>query len=289
VLLELIAPEPDLSYFRGKTVLAVGAHADDLSIFAGGVLCALASAGALVHALRVTDDYTDSFNLPGDETKKINLEQFQKSMRILGINTVHNLDYPTDQLSSIKLVDLREKIIFKFRELKPYAVISFDPYSAYGEDNQDHLMVAKAVDESYWTAIFDKHHPEHFALGLAPHAVTERWYFGRELTRTTSKIDISNYLKQKIAAVNSHQIMMDNIFYQLKVLEKSSGQELLIQDKETLVTLMIESMGKSASEDSGFTYAENYRIIRFNGMEAAFEPAPGTRTWKTVPNSMGVN
>ncbi len=285
--MELIAPEPDFSYLKGKTVLAVGAHADDLSIFAGGTLCALAHTGANVHALRVTDDYADSFDIPSEETKRVNLDQFKKSMNILGVNTVHNLDYPTDQLSSVKLVDLRERIIFKFRELKPYAVISFDPFSAYGEDNQDHLMVAKAVDESYWTSIFDKHHPEHFALGVAPHAVIERWYFGRELTRTTSSIDISKFLEQKITAVNSHEVMMDNIYYQLKIFARDSGQKLLIEDRTTLVQLMIESMAKSAGEKSGFAYAENYRIVRFNGMEAAFEPNPDSRTWKNVLNMNG--
>lgn len=285
--MELIAPEPDFSYLKGKTVLAVGAHADDLSIFAGGTLCALAHTGANVHALRVTDDYADSFDIPSEETKRVNLDQFKKSMNILGVNTVHNLDYPTDQLSSVKLVDLRERIIFKFRELKPYAVISFDPFSAYGEDNQDHLMVAKAVDESYWTSIFDKHHPEHFALGVAPHAVIERWYFGRELTRTTSSIDISKFLEQKITAVNSHEVMMDNIYYQLKIFARDSGQKLLIEDRTTLVQLMIESMAKSAGEKSGFAYAENYRIVRFNGMEAAFEPNPDSRKWKNVLNMNG--
>jgi LmbE family N-acetylglucosaminyl deacetylase len=279
--MEIIAPEQGFSYLKGKTVLAIGAHADDLSIFAGGAICALAHSGAIVHALRVTDDYADSFEIPSDETKRVNLDQFQKSMKILGVSKVHNLDYATDQLSSIKLVDLREKIIFKFRELKPYAVISFDPYSAFGEDNQDHLMVAKAVDESYWTSIFDKHHPEHFSLGVAPHAVTERWYFGRELTRTTSAIDISQFLGQKIAAVNAHEIMMDNIFYQLKILERDSGQKLLIEDRNTLVQLMIENMAKSAGEKYGLTCAENYRIVRFNGMEAAFEPMAGARTWKS--------
>ena len=285
--MELITPESDLAYLKGKTVLAVGAHADDLSIFAGGALCALARAGANVHALRVTDDYADSFDIPTEETKKVNSDQFQKSMNILGVTTVHNLDFPTDQLSSVKLVDLREKIIFKFRELKPYAVISFDPYSAYGEDNQDHLMVAKAVDESYWTSIFDKHHPEHFALGVAPHAVIERWYFGRELTRTTSSIDISEFLEQKIAAVNSHEVMMDNIYYQLTIFERDSGQKLLIEDRESLVPLMIQSMAKSAGEKSGFEFAENYRIVRFIGMEAAFEPKPGSRTWKNSPHMNG--
>jgi len=279
--MEIIAPEQGFSYLKGKTVLAIGAHADDLSIFAGGAICALAHSGAIVHALRVTDDYADSFEIPSDETKRVNLDQFQKSMKILGVSKVHNLDYATDQLSSIKLVDLREKIIFKFRELKPYAVISFDPYSAFGEDNQDHLMVAKAVDESYWTSIFDKHHPEHFSLGVAPHAVTERWYFGRELTRTTSALDISQFLGQKIAAVNAHEIMMDNIFYQLKILERDSGQKLLIEDRNTLVQLMIENMAKSAGEKYGLTCAENYRIVRFNGMEAAFEPMAGARTWKS--------
>jgi len=279
--MEIIAAEQGFSYLKGKTVLAIGAHADDLSIFAGGAICALAHSGAIVHALRVTDDYADSFEIPSDETKRVNLDQFQKSMKILGVSKVHNLDYATDQLSSIKLVDLREKIIFKFRELKPYAVISFDPYSAFGEDNQDHLMVAKAVDESYWTSIFDKHHPEHFSLGVAPHAVTERWYFGRELTRTTSALDISQFLGQKIAAVNAHEIMMDNIFYQLKILERDSGQKLLIEDRNTLVQLMIENMAKSAGEKYGLTCAENYRIVRFNGMEAAFEPMAGARTWKS--------
>ena len=49
------------------------------------------------------------------------------------------------------------------------------------EDNQDHVKVAAAVDESFWTAQFDKHDPEHLATGPAPHGVFERWQFGRRV------------------------------------------------------------------------------------------------------------
>lgn len=278
--MEIIRPELDFSYVKGKTILAVGAHADDVTIFAGGTLSALVTAGAVVHLIRATDDYTDSFGISAEETRKINLDQLKQSMKILGVSKIHNFDYPTDQLSNIKLTELREKLIFKFRELKPYAVISFDPYSAYGEDNQDHVMVAKAVDESYWTSIFDKHHPEHFALGVAPHAVTERWYFGRELTRTTSIVDISDHIDRKILAVNSHQIMMENMLYQLTVLERDSGRKLLIKDRELLVDLITRNRAKSIAESAEsfdldhLEYAESFRIVRFNGMEKAFASDP---------------
>jgi hypothetical protein len=81
--------------------------------------------------------------------------------------------------------------------------------------------------------------------------------------------------------------MMDNIYYQLTIFERDSGQKLLIEDRQSLVQLMIQSMAESAGEKSGFEYAENYRIVRFNGMEAAFEPKPGSRTWKNSPNMNG--
>ena len=146
--------------------------------------------GAKVHYLRITKDETDSVDLSAEATELAINRELAQAATHLGFQSVINLGYASDRLSDVPLTELREHVIRVFRQLRPYAVLSFDPYSAYGEDNSDHVRTAQAVDEAYWTAMFDKHHPEHLTAGLTPHGVVERWYFGRRVTQVTHVVDI---------------------------------------------------------------------------------------------------
>ena len=260
----------------GHTVLVIVAHADDATLFCGGTLRLLSTRGARVVLLRVTDDRFDSLGLDVEATIAANTAELERAARILGIADVVELGWQTDALGDASEVALRERLIFHVRRLKPYAVLSFDPYGAFHEDNQDHIKVASAVDETYWTAQFDKHHPEHFADGLTPHGVYERWYFARRLVEVTTPVDIASTLEAKIEAALAHETMLRHYVHQLRLQARTAGHaiEALEQaaggDLRPLVRRLIESGARATGRRHGLELAEEFRVVRFGGLERFF-------------------
>jgi LmbE family N-acetylglucosaminyl deacetylase len=176
---------------EGRTILLVVAHADDPALFLGGTTLRWSDAGWRVVCVRVTDDRWDSHDLSEAETIAANAAEFRQAAAALGIAEIVELGYATDVLGDASEVELREHVIRQIRTHRPYALVTFDPYAMYGEDNQDHIKVAAAVDEAFWCSQFPLHHPEHLTAGLAPHGCFERWYFGRSVVQVTDVIDIA--------------------------------------------------------------------------------------------------
>ncbi len=264
----------ELARYRDESILVITPHGDDAPIFAGGTLAALSAAGADLHLARFTDDATDSADLSVSETIERNRQETQLAAKVLGFSEIHNLNYPSDHLTDVPRTELRERVIRLFREIRPYAVFTFDPYSAFGEDNQDHRRLADAVDEAFWTAMFTKHHPEHLESGLEPHGVVERWYFGRRVTDVDVVVDISGFLSVKIAALSEHTTMMDNLRHQLMLLARtarieSQGRQAFT-DLPALIEGLVLSSAQSCGRPYGLPFAEEYRVVRFAGFEELF-------------------
>ncbi len=262
---------------EGRTVLVFAPHADDGSIFAGGTLALLADAGWRVVVVRVTNDALDSVGVPRDETIRLNTSQMHEAMAHLGVTEFVELGYETDVLGDVSEVELRERVIRLYREYRPYAVFSFDPFGMFHENNQDHFKVAYAVDEAFWTAMFDKHHPEHFDDGLEPHAVFERWYFARRLVEVTTAVDISSVLERKVAAVAGHELCMRNMVHQILLQARTGGLELPAVERaldgplEPLIGHLVRSGSAATGERHGLGFAEEFRVVRFGGLQAALE------------------
>jgi LmbE family N-acetylglucosaminyl deacetylase len=264
-----------------RVVLLVVAHADDVALFLGGTVAAWADAGWRVVVVRVTDDRWDSVGSDEVSTVASNRSEFEQAMAILGVHEIVELGYPTDTLGDVSTVALRERIIHAVRSFRPYALVSFDPYAMYGEDNLDHVTVARAVDESFWTSQFDLHHPEHFSEvsaytgePLAPHGCFERWYFGRQVTDVTDVVDISATLERKVAAGCCHRTMMRNFFNQLRLQADTGGWRLrAIEDAlhtgdiAALLAPMLRASGESLGSTYGVGAAEEFRVVTFGGMQ----------------------
>lgn len=272
-------PEPA----HGRTILLTVAHADDPTLFLGGTILRWADAGWRVVCLRATDDAKDSVGSNERDTAAANAAEFRAAANALGIAEIVELGFPTDTLSDVSGVTLRERIIWAIRKCRPYALVTFDPYAMYGEDNQDHVKIATATDEAFWTAQFDLHHPEHFADGLAPHGVFERWYFGRQVTKVTDAVDISGVLVRKVAAALHHKTMLRNLINQLRLQARTGGWTLLPLDAiasggdmapfvEAILTAQARDVGSKYSLDA----AEEFRVVRFGGMSDMLE-AFGTK------------
>ena len=262
----------------GRVVLVVVAHADDVALFLGGTVAAWADAGWRVVVVRVTDDRWDSIGLSEADTVAANANEFARAAEILGVEEIVELGYQTDVLGDTSEVELRERIIRLVRMHQPYALVTFDPYAMYGEDNQDHLKVAAAADEAFWTSQFDKHHPEHLAEGLPLHGCFERWYFGRRVVDVTDVVDISTTLDRKVDAACQHVTMLTNFANQLSMQARTGGWELPLVD-DVLATgdvrPLIESMVRAGSAATGSAHglvaAEEFRVVRFGGLSAYLE------------------
>jgi LmbE family N-acetylglucosaminyl deacetylase len=263
---------------HGRVVLIIIAHADDVALFLGGTVAAWADAGWRVVVVRVTDDRWDSVGLTEADTIAANTTEFQRSCAVLGVAEIVELGYPTDTLADISEVALREHFIRQVRTHRPYALVSFDPYAMYGEDNQDHVKVAAAADEAFWTSQFDKHHPEHLAEGLAPHGCFERWYFGRRVVDVTDVVDITATLDRKVNAACAHVTMLAHFANQLRLQAATGGWDLPPADTVVAtgdVRPFIEPLLRAGAARTGAAHglaaAEEFRIVTYGGLEAVLE------------------
>ncbi len=188
------------------------------------------------------------------------------------------MDFPTDSLADVRLTKIRERFIYCIRKYKPYAVFSFDPFAPF-EGNQDHLRVAQAVDEAFWTACFDLHHPEHFEEGLAPFSVCERWYFARSPQNTNYAVEISETIEAKIAAMAAHKTMMRNVIQQFRLQLKTWGRCVPLLDAamkgehEILLSTILkrDALDKANSLNlKKNTMVELFRLERFGDLEDFF-------------------
>jgi len=267
----------------GRTILVVIAHADDLALFIGGTVARWSDAGWRVVVVRVTDDRWDSLGLSEDETISANATEFRRAASVLGVTDVVDLGHATDRLGDASEVALREQIIRQVRLNRPYALVTFDPYSLYGEDNLDHKVVAAATDEAFWTSQFDKHHPEHLAEGLRPHGCFERWYFGRPVGDVTDVVDIAPTLDRKVDAACAHRTMMTNFANQLVLQADTGGWELPMAydvttggDVRQFLEPLVRAGAARTGERHGGGAVEEFRVVRFGGLQALLE-ARGVR------------
>lgn len=257
---------------QGRGVLVISPHADDSTLFIGGTVAAWADAGWRVIVVRVTDDRWDSVELGEAETMVRSRSEFDRAMAILGVTETVHLDMHTDVLGDVSTVALRESIIRLIRTHKPYALVSVDPHSGTGEDNLDHLVVGRASAEAVWTSQFDKHHPEHFADGLAPHGVVEQWYYGRPPGEITDIVDVSATIERKVEAALAHETPLRNIVAQLQLQARTAGYRVpALEDArhgelEPLVRGLVKDRAVALGSAYGVGAAEAFRVVRFGGM-----------------------
>ena len=265
--------------YKNKTVMVVSPHADDAAAFCGGTLAKIAEQGAEILLVRVTDDSRDSLALSIEETIKRNRDELTQAADILGIKEIIELGFETDTLADVPLGRLRERIVFLVRKHRPYAVVSFDPYGLY-ENNQDHIRAAQAVDEAYWVSCFDKHYPQHFQEGLEPFSVYERWYFAHQLQTVTHYENVTDYMEKKSAALCAHREMMRNTLNQYRLQARTWGkaipwlEEAISGDPRQAITTFLYGQAQALAAAAGWqegALAEAYRLERFGDLDSLFE------------------
>jgi LmbE family N-acetylglucosaminyl deacetylase len=190
--------------FRGRVLVVVTCHADDFSIFAGGSIQKLVDQGYTGYLVRVTDDEKS-----GGPDPQHNAVQNDREVREvagkLGLSAVYSLNFKNDELGRVPHDRLRDAILYYLRKLKADTVYTFDPYARYGEENPDHLAVARAVEDAARNAGNPRYAPEQIRSGITPHIVRDGYYWSRAPFDVNTVTDISAYLDRKMEALSLQQ------------------------------------------------------------------------------------
>jgi LmbE family N-acetylglucosaminyl deacetylase len=185
---------------KGKVFAAVHAHLDDVPYYASGLCAKLIREGYTGYLVRTTNDersggHTNAQNIFSNE------QDHGRMATALGFQDVFDFYYLNHDMDGISCIDLRGRLILIFRMLKVDTVISFNP-SREGEENPDHWVTGRAVEEACWMAGTPNDFHEHLLAGIQPHTVTERYYFyarpGQPFNRV---VDISSHIEKKIDAI----------------------------------------------------------------------------------------
>lgn len=192
---------------QGKALLAVQAHSDDIPLFASGTVAKLIEEGYTGYLVRATnDDMGDAVGLgtPGTIGENVlgNQRDNAEVARVLGCKQHFDLNYNNHRMGDVSLNEVIGRLIFLIRLLKADTVVGWDPWG-HDEENPDHYTIARALEAACWMAGRAHDFPEHFAAGLQPREVQDKYYFARrpEVTRV---VDISKQIDKKVDAIRAN-------------------------------------------------------------------------------------
>jgi LmbE family N-acetylglucosaminyl deacetylase len=188
---------------KGKVLLAIQAHADDIPLTSAGTVAKLVKEGYTGYLVRATnDDMGDApgLGLPGTIGQHVlrNEQDNAEVSRVLGLKKVFDLNYPNHRMADVSQNELQCRLIFLIRLLRVDTVVCWDP-RAHDEENPDHWQTARGVEAACWMAGRAHDYPEQFAAGLAPHAVQEKYYYARR-PQINRVVDVSSVIYQIIDA-----------------------------------------------------------------------------------------
>ena len=130
--------------------------------------------------------------------------------KVLGIKQVFNLDYRNHRMDDVSRVEMRARLIFLDSAAQDRHDFQLRPWGHY-EENPDHYVTAQCVEAACWMAGGHLDFPEHFAAGLKPHAVREKYYYARGPQAVNRVVDISSTIDKKMAAIRANKTMIGNM------------------------------------------------------------------------------
>jgi LmbE family N-acetylglucosaminyl deacetylase len=259
----------------GKVLAVISPHSDDFTIFNGGLVAKLIAEGYRAYLVRVTNDDMAGPGSIGNTVLE-NEQDKNRLVKVFGFAGSFDLNYPNHNMDNTSKAELKSRFIFLFRLLKVDTVISYSPWAHY-EENPDHYVTALCVEAACWIAGRDKDYPEHFAAGLKPHAVHEKYYYGRwnlhsnRVTdwRVNRVVDISAYVEKKVDGLieNKAQGPAGEQGAQLRHRLAAQGLKLpLLGDDDrsanrAFIREFVLRFNRTLGQQHGLAYAEPYFYI----------------------------
>lgn len=256
---------------KGKILAAIQPHSDDIPLFAAGTVAKLIKEGYKGYLIRTTNDEAEDPGTPRSVGEQItaNERDNREVARALGLSDqTFDLNYRNHRMEDVSDIELLCRFIFLIRLLKIDTIVGYDPWGHY-EENPDHYVTARAVEAACWMAGRLNDYPEHFAAGLEPHSVKEKYYFARGPQLVNRIVDISGTVEEKINSnlANKAKGPSGNKggLLRAELAKKGLRLPLLGNDDETanreITRKFVLSGNRKLGEKYGLEYAEAYHYI----------------------------
>jgi LmbE family N-acetylglucosaminyl deacetylase len=251
---------------QGKTLAVITPHLDDGPFFACGTVAKLLREGYIGYFIRTSNDEKDSYDLTLGETVLANERDAKAFLQASGLKQMFDLSYGNHRMDDLARTEIRARLIFLFRLLKVDTVFSYDPWGHY-EENPDHYVTAQAVEAACWMSGGHLDMPEHFAAGLKPHSVSEKYYFARGPQLVNRVVDIGPTVEIKLACLRSCRTMMIHMIkelndslveHKLRVPALSGADSAAIDE---FTKMAVETKDRAAGRKYGLDYAEEFHYI----------------------------
>lgn len=268
--------------YKGKVLLAVQAHSDDIPLMASGVVAKLVKEGYTGFLLRATND--DMGDAPGLGTAGSigdhvlgNERDNAEVARVLGLKKAFDLNYSNHCMGNVPLNELICRLIFLIRLLKVDTVVCWDPW-AHDEENPDHVQIARGIEAACWMAGRKHDYAEQLAAGLVPYTVTEKYYYARrpEVTRI---VDVSGVVDQIIDANRANRAKgpAGNLGSRLRAELAKRGQKLPLLGGDDIaadrnyIREFILARRRALGKIHGVEYAEAFHHVGGGASVSAVE------------------
>jgi LmbE family N-acetylglucosaminyl deacetylase len=251
---------------KGKVLALITPHLDDGPFFASGTVSKLLSEGYTGFFIRTSNDENDSYDLTLGETVLANERDAQSFLHASGLKQLFDLSNRNHRMDDLSRTEIRARLIFLFRLLKVDTVFSYDPWGHY-EENPDHSVTAQAVEAACWMAAGHLDMPEHFAAGLKPHSVSEKYYFARGPQLVNRVVDIGPTFETKLACLRSCRTMITHMIKDLNaslVEQKLHVPALSGADSDPIsefTKVALETRDRATGRKYGLEYAEAFHYI----------------------------
>jgi LmbE family N-acetylglucosaminyl deacetylase len=246
---------------KGKVLLAIQPHSDDIPLSAGGLVAKLMDEGYTGYLCSVSDDSR------GEGEYAQNRIDNQRIADFYGMKGSFEFLMPHHQMDSVNIQDLKQRFIFLFRFLKVDTIVCMDPWGHY-EENPDHYVTGLAAEAARWIAGANDY-PEHFASGIGPWVPKERYYYSRAKQTNNLIVDISDYIDKKIEVnlLNAAKGPAGNNGVKLREKLAKEGKKLAILEGDdhtanfNYAKNFLFERNKKLGEKYGMKYAEGYHYM----------------------------
>jgi LmbE family N-acetylglucosaminyl deacetylase len=251
---------------KGKVMALITPHLDDGPGAGCGTVVKLLKEGYTGYFIRMSNDEKDSYDLSLGETVAANERDANEFVKVCGLKQRFDLGYRNHLLDDVAPGEIRSRLVFLFRLLKVDTVITFDPWGHY-EENPDHYITGQAVEAACWMSGLHLDFPEHFAAGLKPHYVRERYYFARGPQLVNRVVDIGPTLETKIACLRACRTMVVHTVRDRNLMLAQDSQPVPPYEGDGTAALdgyvrtALEARARAVGQRYGLQYAEEFHYI----------------------------
>ena len=217
-----------------QTILAIGAHPDDMEQFAGGTLRLLVKEGHKVTITPLTDGACGTKNLSAEEIIKIRAGEQKKAAGLLGAKLI-NLGIRDGCIEDN--LETARKIAALIRDVNPQIIITHPTEDYMSDHYETGRLVIRALPEAGHKNFEAptkspniKHHP--YVYQTDPQGLT---FADGQFSKVNTIVDITDTVEEKLKAFATHGSQIDFMPNVMNAVDKTRrwavirGEQVLVE------------------------------------------------------------